>query len=165
MTIQVGNPQDPVEIAIERLIKPFEGYHKALPDGSCQAYTDPIGIWTIGWGSIWQEDGSKVTPGLIWSRQYAEKMLRKEALHFQAGVLKSAPNLAKEPVRQAGVISWAFNLGLGAFRASTFRKRLLEENWEGAYSECLRWNKADGKVLRGLTLRREAEGLLIRYAK
>lgn len=152
-----------VEIACRVLIKPFEGYHKALPDGSCKAYADPIGIWTIGYGSIWQEDGSKVIPGLVWSREYAEKMLLKEALHFYNGILKASPGLITEPeARQAGVISWCFNLGLGAYRSSTFKRKIDEKDWEEAYLQCLRWDKAAGKVLKGLTLRRQAEGAMIR---
>jgi lysozyme len=73
-----------------------------------------------------------------------------------------SPGLANEPPRRlAAVISFAYNCGLGNYRISTFKKRVDAKDWQGAYEEILKWNKAAGRVLRGLTLRRQAEGKLL----
>jgi len=77
--------------------------------------------------------------------------------------MKLCPGLKDEPPRrQAAVLSWAYNCGLGNLRISTFRKRINEKNWEEAALECLKWDKAAGRVLRGLTRRRQAESLLLK---
>lgn len=143
-------------------IKKFEGYHKTLPDGSCTAYLDPIGIPTIGWGSIYDTDGSRVKMGRVWSKQLAQEQLEKEIKHFLNGLLVASPNLAK--VNNSKVIaclSFCFNLGLGAYRSSTFRRKVNEGDWYEASQQVLRWNRAGGKVLRGLTTRRQAESILL----
>jgi hypothetical protein len=61
--------------------------------------------------------------------------------------------------QQAALISWAFNVGLGAVESSTLRKRLLagEPGIMVVPQELLRWDKANGKSLAGLTRRRAAE--------
>lgn len=143
-------------------IKKFEGYHKALPDGSCTAYLDPIGIPTIGWGSIYDVDGSKVKMNRVWSKQLAQEQLEKEIKHFLNGLLIASPILAKSSNSKViACLSFCFNLGLGAYRSSTFRRKVNEGNWQEASQQVLRWNKAGGKVLRGLTIRRQAESLLL----
>lgn len=143
-------------------IKKFEGYHKALPDGSCTAYLDPIDIPTIGWGSIYDTDGSRVKMGRVWSKQLAQEQLEKEIKHFLNGLLVASPNLAKvNNSRVIACLSFCFNLGLGAYRSSTFRRKINEGNWQEASQQVLRWNRAGGKVLRGLTIRRQAESLLL----
>lgn len=54
-----------------------------------------------------------------------------------------------------------YNLGTGALRASTMRKRINAQAWDLARAEMKRWNKATGKVSRGLEIRREAEAALL----
>ncbi|NBW15544.1 MAG: lysozyme, partial [Caulobacteraceae bacterium] len=52
--------------------------------------------------------------------------------------------------------------GLGNYRISTFKKRVDASDWEGAAVECVKWTKANGRVLLGLKRRREAEALLMK---
>ena len=78
-------------------------------------------------------------------------------------VLQMSPRLLlAEPRRLAAVVSFAYNCGLGNYRISTFKKRVDAEDWVGAAHEILRWNKAAGRVLPGLTRRRKAEAELLR---
>jgi lysozyme len=78
-------------------------------------------------------------------------------------LVRLSPNLLQaKPRRFAAVISWAYNCGLGNYRISTFKKRIDASNWEGAAIECVKWNKAAGRVLPGLTRRRQAEALMMR---
>lgn len=150
-----------VNLACDLLIKPFEGYHRRLPDGGCCAYPDP-GTggkpWTIGWGST----GPHINPQTVWTREQADAALLHDAHKFALGVLGLSPDLLYQPPKRfAALISFAYNCGLGNYRISTLRKRVNEADWAGAQQEILRWNKAAGRVLPGLTRRRQSESLLL----
>jgi lysozyme len=64
----------------------------------------------------------------------------------------------------AAVSDFTFNLGAGKLRASTLRRRLLAEDWEGAPHELRKWVFGGGKKLPGLVRRRAAEAALIALA-
>jgi lysozyme len=151
-----------IELATNVLIKPFEGYAKRLPNGDCCAYPDPAtggDPWTIGYGST----GRDIRQYTVWTKEQAEDALQKHVKYFTSGLVKLSPSLLQAtPRRFAAVISWAYNCGLGNYRISTFKKRIDASNWEGAAIECVKWNKAAGRVLPGLTRRRQAEALMMR---
>ena len=150
------------KIAIESLIKPFEGYARRLPDGGCCAYPDPgtgAEPWTIGYGST----GSGIGPGTVWTKDQAEQRLQEHVRHFSQGLVRLSPKLLQAlPRRFAAVLSWAYNCGLGNYRISTLRKRVNAKDWDGAAEEIVKWNKAYGRVMQGLTKRRQAEALMLR---
>jgi GH24 family phage-related lysozyme (muramidase) len=150
-----------IKLAGDVLVKPFEGYAKRLPNGDCTAYPDPGtngDPWTIGWGCT----GPDIEKGTVWTVEKAQAELEKHLLHFCVGVLKLSPGLIKEPPgRLAAVISFSYNVGLGNYRISTFKKRIDAKDWPGAKEEIVKWNKAAGRVLPGLTRRRLAEATLL----
>lgn len=151
---------DAIRISREALVKPFEGYGKRLPDGRCTAYPDPgsgAEPWTIGYGST-----HGVRPGDVWTEAAAEAALDAELMQCATGLLKYSPGLLSAKDGQfAALISFAYNCGLGNYRISTLRKRVNAEDWAGAQTEIVKWNKAAGKVMRGLTRRRQAEAALL----
>ena len=55
------------------------------------------------------------------------------------------------------LVSFTYNCGKGALKTSTLLKKLNQGDIQGAAQEFLRWNKASGQVLAGLTRRRTAE--------
>lgn len=63
--------------------------------------------------------------------------------------------------RRGALLDFAFNLGDTALAGSALRKCVNAGDWEGARIQILRWNKARGKVLAGLTRRRQAEAVLL----
>lgn len=139
-------------------IKRFEGYAKRLKSGACTTYLCSAKVLTIGYGST----GIGVTPGVIWSKRKAEKRFESDLEKFARGVYALSPVLHFESEeRQAAIISFAYNLGLGAYRNSTLRKAVNRLDWEEAQRQILRWNRASGKVVRGLVIRREAEAALM----
>lgn len=148
-------------IATRLLVKPFEGYHKRLPDGGCKAYPDPAtrgDPWTIGYGST----GPDIDKDTVWSQDQAEHRLMQHMLYFATKLLVLSPSLARASDRRfAAVISFAYNCGLGNYRVSTFKKRVDAGDWEGAQKEIVKWNKAAGRVLPGLTRRRAAEAAFL----
>lgn len=153
---------DVISLCRDVFVKPFEGCAKILPDGRVKAYPDP-GTggkpWTIGYGST----GPDIGPDTIWTIDQCEKALEHHLVYFYVRTMELCPGLKGQPTaRIAAVVSWAYNCGLGNLRISTFRKRINEQDWEQAADECLKWNKAAGRVLRGLTRRRQAEAMFIR---
>jgi GH24 family phage-related lysozyme (muramidase) len=58
------------------------------------------------------------------------------------------------------MVSFAYNLGVNALGTSTLLKKHLAGDYKGAQAEFLRWNKANGRVLTGLTKRRQQESAL-----
>lgn len=129
------------------LIKQFEGY-------SSKAYPDPAtggAPWTIGYGTT-----KGVKPGMVITAQQAEKMLRDDVAKFESGV----SSLITSPTTQGqfdAMVSLAYNIGLGNFGKSTLLKKHNARCYTCAADQFRVWNRANGKVMNGLTKRRAAE--------
>lgn len=131
------------------LIKKFEGC-------VLHAYKDAVGIWTIGYGATYYEDGSPVKEGDTISQQRAEDLLKRHVDAFAAKV-----DAVTNPVEQNkfdALVSFAYNVGVGAYRKSTLLKKVnANPDDEDIRDEFMKWNKAGGRVLSGLTNRRKKE--------
>ena len=150
------------EHCINNFLLKFEGTGPMDKQGNFHAYVDAVGVVTIAWGITTDESNKPIKLGAIWSEDRARK--RKEAIldDFLNRLLHASPMLEKQPVRRvAAVLSWVYNLGIGNYLKSTFKKKIDSGAWGDAYIECKKWDKAGGKVLKGLTRRREAEAVLI----
>lgn len=128
-----------------RLLKVFEGCRLC-------AYRDIVGVWTICYGST-----AGVRAGQRKTQSECEALLRTEAGLFMLRVVQLVPTLADNPARLAAVTSFAYNVGLGALKASTLRRKCLAREWGAAGAQFGRWNKAGGRPVKGLTIRRAAE--------
>jgi lysozyme len=129
------------------MIKFFEGFES-------KAYLCPANVWTIGYGRT-----KNVKEGDTITEMQAERDLLEELEVFGNQVL----NTVKVPLKQNeldALTSWTYNLGVGNLQSSTLLKELNSKNYNAAGQEMLRWNKAGGKVLAGLTRRRESEAKL-----
>ena len=124
-------------------------------------YLCPAGVPTIGYGATFYQDGKKVSlRDKPITREQAEDLLMYHLKqYFLKEVLLLCYTLDTES-KTASILDFAFNVGLGNLKISTLRKRILAKNWEDVPNQLMRWNKAQGKVLKGLTLRREAEKVL-----
>lgn len=126
------------------LIKSFEGLE-------LEAYLCPANVWTIGYGHT-----GNVHEGQTITKQEAEELLDQDLEVFRRGVRKAVTVDLNE--NQFGaLVSFAYNVGIGSLQSSTLLKLLNAGDYAGAADQFLRWNKASGKVLTGLTRRREAE--------
>ena len=126
------------------LIKKFEGCR-------LEAYKCPAGIWTIGYGHT-----KGVKDGQIITQEQAEEFLREDLRIFE----QTVESCVKVPLSQNqfdALVSFCYNCGSGALKTSTLLRLLNEGNYSSAADQFLRWNKAGGKVLVGLTRRREEE--------
>jgi lysozyme len=143
-----------VEIAAA-LARRFEGCY-------LRPYLCPADVPTIGYGATYYEDGTRVTLfDAPITRERAESlllwMLRTRYLPV---VLRLCPGI-DSPERLAAIIDFTFNLGAGNLKVSNLRKRVNAGDWVAVPAELRKWNLAGGKVLRGLTIRREAEASLV----
>lgn len=126
-------------------IKEFEGCR--LTPYRCSA-----GVLTIGYGHT----GSDVTEGMLISKIDAEKLLIDDLNRFQ----KELAPLVAMPITEGqfiALMSFAFNLGISAFKRSTLRRELNAGNVEAAADEFLKWVNAGGQPSEGLRRRRSAE--------
>lgn len=126
------------------LIKSFEGYRNA-------AYLCPANIWTIGWGTT-----KGVRPGQTTNPEEAENFLKRDLKVFEAQVSELV-KIDLTSNQFSALVCFTYNCGAGALKSSTLLKKLNQEDCLGAAEEFLKWNKAGGKTLAGLTRRRVAE--------
>jgi len=143
----------PEQIAAE-LGRPFEGCYLT-------PYLCPGAIPTIGVGATFYENGVRVTladPPITKDRaiQLHVWMITKV---FAPKVRQLCPGISGNQL--AALIDFTFNLGAGSLAGSTLRKCVNAGDWVGARVQIMRWNKARGKVLAGLTRRRQAEAVLL----
>lgn len=158
------------------LIKSFEG----IPDGdpstvNIDAYIDPVGIWTIGWGHAipapgggWLKGAANeataraLYPGGITKAQ-AETLLRGDLVDACRDVQRLC-TVDLDDGQFGALVSFVFNLGAGSLAQSTLLKKLNAGDYAGAAEQFLAWNK--GRVngvlqpLPGLTRRRTGERAL-----
>lgn len=144
------NTQDAMSIVLG-LCRHFEGLY-------LKPYLCSANVPTIGYGATFYEDGTKVTlRDAPITKERAEQLLRWHiSKYFMPDVVRLCPG-ADTPGRIAALCDFAFNVGIGALRNSTLRRKVNAGAWDEVPAQFLRWNKAGGKVLRGLTRRRQAE--------
>lgn len=138
-----------------KLIAYFEGVR-------LKPYRCPAGLWTVGIGHL-IGDGHTLPDN--WNRTFtleeAYALLAKDVARFERGVSLYCP----VPLTQGqfdALVSFSFNLGLGTLQRSSLRQKVNRGDMDGARKVLLKYNKANGKVLKGLDLRRKAEAVLLK---
>lgn len=135
------------------LIKQFESF-RAAP------YLCSAVVPTIGYGTTVYPNGIKVKL----SDQKITQQLAETFLQHHVNVIeKDVSKLVKVTLTQNqfdALVSFAYNVGIGAFGDSTLLKLLNAGDIDNASKQFERWNKAGGKVSNGLTRRRNAEKAL-----
>ncbi|EPV2527008.1 TPA: lysozyme [Enterobacter hormaechei] len=134
------------------LIKQFEGC-------KLTAYQDSVGVWTIGYGWTQPVDGKPIRARMTIKQETAERLLKTGLVSYESDVSR----LVKVGLTQGqfdALVSFTYNLGARSLSTSTLLRKLNAGDYAGAADEFMHWNKAGGKVLNGLTRRREAERAL-----
>lgn len=136
------------------LIKQFEGL-------SLTPYVCAGGINTIGYGNTYYTNGKKVTlQDKPITKQQAEELLKFSLSTYE----KAVDSFCRDDISQSqfdALVSFAYNLGTGALQKSTLIKKVNANPKDVTIAdEFMKWNKANGKVLVGLTKRRQAEANL-----
>lgn len=134
------------------LIKSFEGLR-------LETYKCSAGVDTIGYGHTSAAGEPKVKPGMKITEKEAEEILARDLGKYEAAVSK-AMTVTPTENQFSAMVSLCYNIGPGNFASSSVVRKLNAGDVEGAANSFLLWNKAAGKVLAGLTRRREAEKAL-----
>jgi lysozyme len=132
-------------------------------EGCCLSpYLCPAGIPTIGYGATYYEDGYPVTlHDYPITKEQAEKLLLwMVTTQYLPAVIKLCPSI-DNPNRLAAIIDFAYNLGSKQLSNSNLRRKINAGRWDDVPAELKKWVRGGGKVLNGLTLRREAEASLV----
>lgn len=134
-----------VTLAIDKLIKPWEGVHT-------RAYLDIVGVPTICWG---ETKGVKL--GMTKTLAECDAMLKSRVINdYYLPLVDRVRGFPKAPVSvQASMVSGAYNFGASGQINSTASRHVSAGNWRAACIAQTAWNKAGGKVVRGLVNRRE----------
>lgn len=136
------------------LIKKYEGF-------SAKPYKCAGGVNTIGYGSTYYPGGHKVslTDAPI-TEQQATSLLKDLLVNFE----KSVDSFCRDDINQNqfdALVSFAYNVGVNALKSSTLLKKVnANPNDATIKQEFLKWNKSNGKILKGLTIRRQEEAEL-----
>ena len=144
-----------LEVAVP-LCKHFEGF-------SSKPYICPAGYPTIGYGTVYKPDGTKVTmehPAI--SLQTAEAWLVTELKNkYMLGVMVASPVLLQYPQALGAIADFAYNLGVARYRSSTLKRRIDAQQWAEAKLELNKWVMGGGRRLPGLVRRRQAEAVYL----
>lgn len=130
------------------LVKRFEGFSPTL-------YYCPAGIPTIGYGVVVHDVEKWKNVRL--TREEAEKMLIEILAKYEALVRRALNYKKLHDYCYDALVSFTYNVGIGAFRASTLRRKILRGELLDASNEFERWIYAGGRPLEGLRRRRRAE--------
>ncbi len=123
------------------LVKRFEGCR-------LMAYKCPAGVWTIGYGHT----GSDVWQGLTITQAKAEQLLRQDMMKFETHVMKFNNRYHWNQNEFDALVSFAFNVGsINQLTQNGKRSRVQ------IAAAMLKYNRGGGKILPGLTKRRQAE--------
>lgn len=141
-----------------RIAHRFEGCHRRARNGMIYPYHDPIGLPTQGWGRLLsREPWADLSQWPPRTQVTVDKWFEADWRAKKLAVLRLLPGTSLSPNQLGAVVSLVYNIGIGAFRASTLRRKILQGDHDAAASQFLRWNKAGGRVFAGLTRRRQAE--------
>ena len=150
---QAGKQSDDEWLPVAlKIIKEFEGCR-------LEAYQDAVSVWTIGWGTVQLID-RPVQEGDRITQAEADALLTNDVEIRYRQLVGLLPMIQQWPAnRVAALVSWSYNVGMGAVMSSTLRQRLMagDDPVLVASEELPRWNKAGDKPLAGLTRRRAAE--------
>lgn len=141
------------------LLKQWEGFKLAV-------YKDSAGLPTIGVGHLITKSelaaGTIVIGGV--AVQYAGGLTDQQALDLLSQDVTPAEQAVNTRVTVElnqnqfdALVSFTFNVGVGAFTGSTLLKVLNQSQYDQVPAQLLRWTRAGGKVVQGLVNRRQNE--------
>lgn len=129
------------------LIKKYEGF-------SLKAYQCPAGVWTVGYGHT-----KGVKPWTVVTKAQAEQCLREDVLAAERSI--DQLRYLQQELKQChydALVSFTFNLGVGAFNQSSLRKLIIQDTGNPLIrNEFQRWVYVNGRISPGLVARRREE--------
>ena len=145
-----------------KLIKHHEGYRT-------KPYRCPALLWTVGVGHVLYPEQARmplaeranvplrIEDFRIFGDDEINDILRKDLMRFEQGVARLCPAALDSQGRFDALVSFSFNVGLGALQRSTLRSKTNRRDFSEAADEFFKWTKVNGKELPGLVRRRRDE--------
>lgn len=141
------------------LIEAFEGCEKATGDGQYTTYHDSVGVLTLGYGHTNLGNiAPHIAAGDKWTKEQCDAALSNDLARFEGYVGQLFPNFSLTQGQFDALVSFDFNTG--DLARSSIPAKIKSGDSKGAMATLLEYNHAGGKVLPGLTRRRQAERLL-----
>ncbi|MDX1032844.1 glycoside hydrolase family protein [Sinorhizobium medicae] len=143
----VGGATAAVLLSISALIKPWEGLE-------LRSYPDIVGVWTACYGET-----MGIKPGMKFTKQECEdKLLVRVVNDYYRPLTQCIPDFDRKPVEwQAAAVSVTYNIGVGAACKSTAARLAREGKIRESCHAWTKFNRAGGRVVKGLVNRRNAE--------
>lgn len=133
------------------LVQEFEGCR-------LEAYQDPRGTWTVGWGHT----GPEVLPGLVWTQAQADSTLATDLGSHYNALRNCSPTVVRLSAgRQAALTDFVYNEGIGHYEHSTLRSAVDSGAWLAVRTQLGKWIYVAGQKSAGLSRRRDREIALI----
>ena len=133
----------------QRILEPSEGLRLS-------AYRDCVGVWTLGYGHTSKAGKPYVVAGQKITQAQADQILADDLGVFENGVTGMLHRVAR-PCEFDAMCDLAFNIGLGNLKSSSLLRYFNAGNRIAAADAFLTWNRAAGRVIGGLTTRRQQE--------
>ncbi len=128
-----------------------------------EAYPDPGSVdgnpWTIGWGTT-RINGQPVQRGMRITQAQADEFFREDLRTFEQEVTRLTRGVSLTQNQFDALVVLVYNIGAGAFAGSTIRRMILAGDFAGAQLQFHRWNRNDGRPMRGLSRRRFGEAIM-----
>lgn len=145
------------------LIKRFEGCARLRTDGMVEAYPDPGSggePWTIGWGATGHDHvhGGRIGQATVWTPAQCDARLADDLIRYADDVARALGDAPATQPQFDALVSFHYNTG--AIARATLTQKHVAGDFMGAAQEFARWNRAGGRVLKGLVRRRAAEAAL-----
>ena len=144
-----------VSTSAVNMVARFEGGQSR--DGKFRPYADPVGVWTIGYGHTTGVVKLLKSRTPAWGEMKARRVLKRQ-LNDEYAPYVARLGLPLNQNRFDALVSFVYNLGPGSIGRDTgIGRELRARHWRKAADEMLKWNKAGGRELDGLIVRRGAE--------
>ena len=143
------------------LIKRFEGCARLRRDGLVEAYPDPGtggAPWTIGWGATRGGLHGFVEADTVWTQEQCDEPLVDDLARYAVEVARAVGDAPTSQAQFDALVSFHYNTG--AIARATLTRKHRAGDYAGATAEFARWNRAGGRVLKGLVRRRAEEAKL-----
>ena len=118
------------------------------------------GVWTIGYGQTGSYYGKRVRRGMTTTKALAHAWLRDHSIKTFEDAVTQAVKVPLNQNQFDALVSFAYNVGVGALKQSTTLRKLNAGDYASAADALTMWTKCKGKVLAGLVRRRKEERAL-----
>lgn len=133
------------------IVVPFVATHEGE---ELETYRDIAGVWTACYGDT---DPEMAIPGASYTREECIDSLMRQLVAHAEPMVACVPGVTASPEITSAFLSLTYNIGSGAFCRSTVARRFNAGDYAGACEAIEMWKYANGKVVKGLVLRRADE--------